>query len=73
MKVDQFFNFKMEQVARENRPILGKYECLLKLFLKSEKGKWPVKIYQFLNFIMKQVTREKRSISRKHGCLLKFF
>jgi hypothetical protein len=47
MKVDQFFNFKMGQVVRENRPILGKYECLLKLFLKSEKGRWPVKIYQF--------------------------
>jgi hypothetical protein len=66
-------NFKMGQLACESRSISGKYEHLLKLFLKSKKDRSPMKIDQFLNFKMGQVTRKNRQISRKHGHLLKFF
>jgi len=35
-----------EQVAYENKPILGKHERLLKFFLEFKKGMSPMKIDQ---------------------------
>jgi hypothetical protein len=37
MKISQFFKFSNGQVARENKPIPGKYGGLLKFFLEFEK------------------------------------
>ena len=48
------FEFQIGQVACENRPISGKYECLLKFFLKLKKGRSPMKIGQLLNFKMER-------------------
>jgi len=56
----------MGQVTRENKPILGKHEHLLKFFLKSKKGRWAVKIDYFLHFRMGQVTHESKPLLGKH-------
>ena len=52
MLVEILFEIWNEQVARENRPILGKKGRFLKFFLKFEKDRSPVKIANFL-FILK--------------------
>jgi len=38
------FEFQNGQIAREDIPISGKYECLVKFFLEFEKHRSPVKI-----------------------------